>query len=321
MSEVQSRELRQETKKGSMTRSSIDVVTKLVPAVVAATYFYGFLVLTSHLGDFGITTAGILDASYFVAGSTFMYLIAVYTVFVFRPLRGLDSLIRVGPEVMSKHPTPTSLETVWFLPYLAIQLCVHPCIAALIFSSILFDTTQIASWIIPALVAVVLFSGYLKGRIGYRVWDYYLMSVLRIAIIILFVIIATRETWMIIGFLGGMSALFGYARHEFHNRRNSPERQAYLAGFCAIMLIAIAMLFGDVTYGSIKRSYGGGAPVSIAISLNQSQVRDDEIISESTIMADVVHVSDTDLYLVLADSQHMVLSRSAVLWIRLLDPE
>lgn len=323
MSDVQPESKRPELQDDPTGRHSFDVATKLVPAAVAATYLYGFLVLTSHLGDFGITTAGILDASYFVAGATFMYLIVTYVIFLFRPVRALTVLIKAGPQAMSKHTEPTPIDIICFLLYLLIEICVHMCLAAFVFSSVLVDSTQDASsWTLPMLLILIVFSGYLTGRLGSRPWHYNLISVSRLAIIVLFFVsIATRDTWLIIGILGILSALFDYVIKEFRDRKGSPEQQAYLIGFCALMLMAIAMLFGNVVYGKIKRGYGGGAPVSATISIHRDQIGHNTIIDESTILADVVHVSDTDLYLVLADSQHVVLSRSAVLWITLLDPD
>ena len=316
---MQSNDQRPGPQDGSIGRSFFDIVAKLVPAVVAATYFYGFLVLTSHLGKFGITTAGILDASYFVAGATFVYLIATWGIFMLRPVRALMPWI----DKMSRRPETTPSGTVGYLLYLIIEVCVHLCLATFTFSIVFVDSTLTeSSWAIPTFVLLVVFSGYLTGQMGNRPLHYILISLLRIVIIVsFFSLIATPDILWVLGILGGLSVLFDYVGQEFQKRRNSPEQQVYLVGFCAIMLTTIAMLFGSVVYGKIKRSYGGGAHVSVAVSIDRAEVRRDEVIDGSTIMADVVHVSDADLYLVLADSQHMVLSRNAVLWIRLLEPD
>lgn len=322
MSDVQPENKRTRLQDDSTGRHSFDVATKLVPAAVAATYLYGFLVLTSHLGDFGITTTGILDASYFIAGATFVYLIATYVIFLFRPVRALAELIKAGPQAMSRHTEPTSLDVICFLLYLLIEICVHMCLAAFVFSSVLVDSTRDASSrTLPMLLVLIVFSGYLTGRLGSRLWHYNLISASRIAIIVwFFVAVATLETWSIFGILGVLSALFDYVIKELQVRKGSPEQQAYLIGFCALMLTAVAMFFGNVVYGNIKRDYGGGAPVSATISIHRDQIGHSTVIDKSPIAADVVHVSDTDLYLVLADSQYVILSRSAVLGIRLLDP-
>lgn len=324
MSDVRSQSQRPRLQDNPTQRSSLDVATKLVPATVAATYVYGFLVLTSHLGDFGITTAGILDVSYFVAGATFMYLVATYAMFLFRPVRALDSLISIGPQAMSRHPEPTPLDVVCFLLYLIIEICVHICLATLVFSYVLVDSTRVtSSSTLPMLLVLVVFSGYLTGRhgIGSRLWHYNVISMLRLLIIIFFfVAIATPNTWPVVGILGGFSALFDYAAKEWQKHKDTPAQRVYLGGFCAVMLTVIAMFFGNVVYGNIRRDYGGGEPVSAMISLHRNQIAHDDVIDKSDIVADVVHVSDKDLYLVLADSQYVVLSRSAVLWMRLLDP-
>lgn len=322
MSEKQSQSHRPRSRGTSeQERSSIDIVVRLVPAMVAATYFYGFLILTSHLGDFGITTAGILDTSYFVAGATFLYLIVIFGIFVLRPLRSIEPLITAGPRAMSEDTEPTRVHVICFRLYLFIEVCVHMCLAAFIFSFVVVDSRQDeSSWL--TLLSLVVFSGYLTGRVGNRLRHYNLTTATRIAVIAFFAIaVATPDTWHTIGILVGILGLVHLAKREIRNRTNSPEQRAYLAGFCAIMLIYIAMWFGRVTYGKINRSYGGGTPVSAAISLDQSQTGRNEIGGESPIMADVVHISNTDLYLVLADSQHIVLSRSIVVWIKLLDPE
>lgn len=319
MSEIRSNDQRPEPQDGSIGRSFFGIVAKLVPAMVAAIYLYGFLVLTSHLGKFGITTTGILDASYFVAGATFVYLVAIWGIFLLRPVRALTPWI----DKMSRHPETTPIGSIGYLLYQIVEVCVHLCLATFTFSLVLVDSTLPASsWAIPTLVLLIVFSGYLTGQMGNRPLHYILISLSRIVIIVFFFSsIATPDILLILGILGGLSALFNYVGQEFQKRRNSPEQQVYLVGFCAIMLTTIAVLFGSVVYGKIKRSYGGGAHVSVAVSINQAEVRSDEFIDGPTIMADVVHVSDADLYLVLADSQHLVLSRSAVLWIRLLDPD
>lgn len=322
MSEKQSQSHRPRSRGASeRDRSSIDIIAKLVPAVVAATYFYGFLILTSHLGDFGITTAGILDTSYFVAGATFLYLIAVFGVFVLRPLRSIEPLITAGPRAMSEDTEPMLAHVICFRLYLLIEVCVHICVAAFVFSFVFVDSRQgESSW--STLLILMVFSGYLTERIDKRLSHYNLASASRIVVIAFFVKkVATPDTWHAIGLLAGILVLVHLAKKEIRNRANSPEQRAYLAGFCAIMLISIAIWFGHVTYGKINRSYGGGAPVSAAISLDRSQIGRNEIIDESLIMANLVHISNTDLYLVLADSQHIVLSRSIVVWIKLLDSE
>jgi hypothetical protein len=240
----------------------LEIVPKISLSFVALSYIFGFIIVNTHLGNFGIFSTTVLKAKYIASGAVFLVfaLLAGMTIYPFL-------LFVSGRQPSLKWEGLYSLGSLFFMAFLLQHIApeaVSP--RSLNLSSIYFKIA-LGLWIICGIL-MVMSTSLLSNKI----------SKLKAPLYFVFMGAAAYQTikpdifWIFfwISVLGVWAFAFIARILKVATKQMKVSADMAIAAIWLLSaLLALCKSYSDYLYPKITSQYGGGKPVSVTLLLTR----------------------------------------------------
>lgn len=249
---------------------SFQDVGQALVLVVFSAYVYGFIIVTAHLGRFGVQEYEIFRMQYLIAGGMFWILVGIFVFFMGRHMTTLDEDTAKYKKLFERMGSTGRGWTIWAFVLTFIEVVCFVVVGTVIAALILLPPPKKS--INPLLIMAMIIGKFLidfiltsaaSERLSARfyVWTGSYMA----AVIAGFLLLADALYYELFLIFSLMSMGLLYYMTILHHRVS----KVFTAFIVILGLIGFSGQFGIRLYGHVKRSVGGGAPITVRLILSE----------------------------------------------------
>lgn len=258
---------------GSVQNFTFRDLGQALALTVSAAYFCGFIVVTAHLGRFGLREYDPFRTQYLVAGAIVFVLVGVFAYFVWNLLTRLDTNTAEYEKLFERLGGAGRGWAIWAFVYASIEVAYFVVVCTIVAASLLFPLPQKSVlFLVLAIVAgKFLIDMILTSAASEHLspWSFVWIGIFMGAAVVGFLLL-TEGPYYDFSFLFFVSVavVIGYQRQK----RLAPDPKAVTAYFVVFSLIAFSAAFGASFYGRVRTSVGGGAPVTVRLVMSEQSL-------------------------------------------------
>ena len=146
--------------------------------------------------------------------------------------------------------------------------------------------------------------------------DTLINSILKLgAIYIFFCLSSNIYMWIMFFIFNAYSFYINLALDSFDRRGTSKDRLIFFAVYSAIFFLGSSVIFGTLFYDQVSRRIGGGHPVKVEISVDQTKLK--SLVEEYGLpfTGELIY-ANTDSIFIKINAKVIVIPRSYISWIR-----
>lgn len=246
---------------------------QIFAGLLALAYISGFIVVTAHLGRFGLKDYDALRVQYLVAGAIVWVTIGLFAFFVGQHAFRIDSNTEEYRKLFESVGGKGSRWAAWAFFFNAGELAYLLVVCTLVTGSLLFSLPNINT----ILVAVaIMFGQQLVDRVLTSAASRHLTQWSFVWIGVFFATALTAFLFVVEGPHRGLfyffcllaAGLIAY-QHQRHITRSQHFIKAYFLGFG---LLVVSGAFGAHLYDRVRPSIGGGAPQIVRLIVDETKM-------------------------------------------------
>ena len=241
--------------------------------VLALAYLSGFIVVTAHLGRFGLKDYDAFRVQYLVAGAIVWVTIGLFAYFVGRHVFRIDEDTEEYRKLFESVGGKGSGWAAWAFFYTAGELAYFLGVCTLVAGSLLFflpstNTILLAVAIVfgQQLVDMVLTSAASRHLTQ---WSFVWIGVFFATALAGFLFVVEGPYRELFIFFCVLAAGLNAYQHQRRHSRNPKLIKAYFIGFG---LLVVSGAFGSHFYDRVRPSIGGGAPQVVRLIVDETKM-------------------------------------------------
>lgn len=258
---------------GALTNFALRDFAQALAVTVSVAYLCGFIVVTAHLGRFGLRDYEAFRLQYLIAGGMVCVLAGTFTYFVGRHLARLDSDTDEYIKLFESLGGKGRGWNVWAFVFAGIELGYFVVVCTLIAASLLFPPPDKTT--IYVAIAIV-FGQYLIDMIltsaaskHLTPWSFVWIGVFLALTVIGFLITIEGPYRDLFFFFCISTTVLLVYQHQKEHAKNPSLVTAY---FVVFGLITFAGAFGSSFYARVRPSIGGGAPLNVRLIIAEQEM-------------------------------------------------
>jgi len=252
---------------------SLSDFAQILTGALTLVYISGFIVVTAHLGRFGLKDYDAFRLQYLVAGAIVWVTIGLFTYFVGRHVSRLDEDADEYRQWLESMGGKGNAWAAWALFLNISELAQLLVVCTLVTGSILFPLPNVET----ITVAVAMFCGQqlidmaLTSRAKKHISKLFMVLLglyfsTTVCGFLAFVEGSYRDLFFAFCFLAGGASVY---QHQRLHARSPKLVTAYFVGFG---LLVVSGSFGAHFYDRVRPSIGGGSPQTVTLFLDEAKV-------------------------------------------------
>jgi hypothetical protein len=248
-------------------------IAQSLAGLLALAYVSGFIVVTAHLGRFGLKDYDAFRVQYLVAGSIVWVVIGLFAYFVGRHVLRLDDDTNECRKLFESLGCNGAGWTAWAFFYTMVELGYFLAVCTLIIGSLLFSLPNTST----ILVAVAIVSGQqwinlvMTSAASRHLtkWSFVWFGIFFGTSFVGFFIVADGPYRELLISLCFLAFLLNAYQSQLSHAKNPLLVKAYFVGFSVLF---ISGAFGTHFYDRVRPSIGGGAPQTVRLIVDETKV-------------------------------------------------
>lgn len=307
----------EDNSKDTTLASAVNLLLKGSAIIVGAVYLCGFLSLNGYLYKYGVVGLGIGNTNYIIVGSIFILYMTCYGIFGGRAIfksknsvkNGMERLISAGRIKNAKRITYS---------HESIDLTFMHCLSAVSFTSIAMNGAD-SFWFYTVLIFsfIVIYPLDVSNMDIRRPYLFiHVDSFFKLVAIFAFFILPPtgKHVYIFFAFIA-YSMYINMVLDYFDRYKTTSDKIIFTALNSCILVLASAISFGTMFYGSVSRKIGGGELIPMRIGINDRSLLSQMKTPNNYIDGEYIYSSDRDVILK-AKNKNLVIPRKYIEWMQ-----